>query len=189
MGPLTAWKRAAILHVCYKYNPKPLAIIKLVQAQSSRSNPSSLGLFFTASIRPGHVSPQAVYKQHKPTNPPTTAQGINRGGNCVYSRVSWPLNVSHGGKSNSFHLPPLSQTHTKTNRTVRQCLWWMWGVDTLPPPAHRPQHVQWFPLPQHPSGNHSVLWSSWGEANTLETVFLFTWMVQNTVNGRTTKLN
>lgn len=49
--------------------------------------------------------PRLFMSQHKPKSPPTSAQIINRGGNCVYFCVSWPLKCCRWKKC--LHLLPL----------------------------------------------------------------------------------
>lgn len=89
MGPLKS--SSLHLHICYKHNPKPLVIIKLARALHWGNSPSNLSLFLAASIKPELPVPRLFISQHKPTNPPTSAQIINRGRNSVYSCVSWSL--------------------------------------------------------------------------------------------------
>lgn len=88
-GPLNVWKRATIFHPYHKKNPKLWLIMKLVKAWRRRNQPLE-PVPFLHSI--DQTVPRLFVSQHKPTNPPTRAQLINRGGNCVYSCLSWPLN-------------------------------------------------------------------------------------------------
>lgn len=122
MGPLKS--SSLHLHICYKHNPKPLVIIKLARAHHWGNSPSNLSLFLAASIKPELPVPRLFISQHKPTNPPTSAQIINRGRNSVYSCVSWslkhvvrlPLSCCSLFVTNK-HIDP------RTNSAVSVCLW------------------------------------------------------------------
>lgn len=69
--------------------------VKPVNAHSLGDNPSDVSFSICIDQSGSSQSPRLFASQHKPTNPPTCAEWINRGGNPVYTCVLRSPYVPH----------------------------------------------------------------------------------------------